>query len=881
VGTRLRLWLSAVLGRRRFDDNLSDEMRFHLDTRAEHWRRQGVPPAEAARRARLEFGSPDKAIEQVRDVRRGLWFEQLRQDLRHGARGLLRRPLVTLSAVATLALGTGATATVFSLIDAALLRPLPAADASDLAHVYTSCRLGQAYCASSFPEFLDYRSRSRTFTDMAAFSPMLAHVSSTAGNWVARTQLVSDNYFPLLGMTPHTGRLLGPGDGDGEPAAVLDYDVWQSRFGGDQAVVGTLVRVSGASFRVVGVTPPGFRGTRLDIAPEVWIPLEQIVNLPGFGIDRLEERGARWIQGTVGRLASGATLAQAQADMALLTEALDASDPTRQARFITVEPARSAALPPAAAGDIRRFMLLLFGGVGATLFIACANVAGLQLARGAARRHELAMRRALGAGRGRLVRQLLAESFLLATVGTALGLLVARWAMQALTAYDLPGALPVAVLDAALGGRVLACAAVLLVITTLFGLVPAFGATRRLGAGARVAGDGGSLRGQRLLLGAQAAVTIVLLLGAGLFIRSLQNGLALDLGLTTQGVVMAQVAPGMEGYGPEAAEVALTSVADGLATWPGVMAASVSMRPPLRTGIGLLADEVVGYARGPDEEIRFEANAVQPGYFDALGIERLAGRLIASTDRDGTPLVGVISSTMARQYWAGRDPIGGRFRSSLGDIQVVGVVDDVRLGLTDDAEAFIYVPLAQHPEVFDTPATMTVLARASNVEALASSMRAIITDIDPRLPVPSITTLEADVATRLMPQRLGSALLSALAGLAVLLVAVGIVGTVAYGVARRRREIGIRLALGAQRTSVTRTMTRAALEPVALGLAAGAAATLLLGRFVAGFMYGVTPTDGPTFAAAVLLLGGIAAVAAWVPARRATRVAPSEVFAAE
>lgn len=879
--TRLRLWLTAVLGRRRFDGDLTDELQFHLDARAEHWRRRGLRPDEAARRARLEFGNPAKTSEQVRDVRLGLWVEQLGQDLRHGARVLVHRPVVTISAVATLALGTGATAAVFALIDAAVLRPLPVADADDLAHVYTSCRRGQAYCAHSYPEFLDYREETRTFADMAAFTPLAVHVATGAGRWVADSLLVSDNYFPLLGVSPHLGRLLGAGAGQSVPAAVLEHGVWQTRFGGDPAAVGRTIRVSGVPFQIVGVAPPGFQGTRLDVEPELWIPLEHVARLPDLPPDRLEARGTRWIAGTVGRLLPGTSIAQAQADMTRLSDSLDARDSTRLERFITVEPARRAALPPAAAGDIRRFMLLLSGGVGAALFIACANVAGLQLARGAARRHELAMRRALGAGRGRLVRQLLTESFLLAAAGTAAGLLVARWAARLLAAYELPGGLAVSSLDLDLGGRVLAFAAGLLVVTTLFGLVPALGATRRIGSGVRVTGDGGSLRGQRALLAAQTAVTIVLLLGAGLFIRSLQNGLALDRGVRTTGVVMAQVAPRMAGYSPEATLIALERVAEGLAARPGVSVASVATQPPLEFGMGFLADEIVGYPRGPSEEIRFEVNFALPGYFEILGIERLAGRVLAETDRAHAPLVALISETMARRYWNGRDPIGGRLRFRLGEVEIVGVVRDVSLGLDGEATPLVYLPFAQHPLSVGLPFPMTVLARSDTAEALAGSMRAILADVDPTLPVAWVTTLDADVATRLMPQRLGSALLSALAALTVVLVAVGIAGTVAYGVARRRREIGIRLAIGAQRTAVTRTMTRAALEPVAAGLALGTLAAVALGRSVAGFLYGITPTDGPTFTAAIVVLGVVAAAAAWIPARRASRVDLAEVLAAE
>ena len=817
----------------------------------------------------------------VQAARLGLWFVQLRQDVRHGVRALVKRPVFTVAAVLTLSLGTGATATVYTLLDTVLLRPLPVSQPSELAHVYTSCRLGDPYCSSSYPEFLDYRAESRAFTDMAAFSPVNVQIGEATDGWVGTAMLVSTSYFSLLGLAPFAGQLLSPAADPTDAVAVLDHGAWETRFGSDPGVIGSTLQVSGIPYRVAGVAPPGFRGTRLDMYPDLWLPIETAPQLPALSSALLENRGARWIRGTVGRLDAGVAMARAQADMVLVSDGLQATDPSRQLRFVTVEAAATAALPPDAAADVRRFLFLLMGAVVATLFIACANIVGLLLARGTARRHELELRRALGAGRGRLVRQLLAESLLLAAAGTLTGLVVARWALGVLTAYQLPGALSVAGFDLALDGRVLLFALILLVATTLVGLLPALAVTRRLDVDRPYRH---SQRGQRVLLGLQTAVTVVLLLGAGLFIRSLQGGLALDLGLDDRGVVVAEVAPGLNGFTAERTRSALDASKARLEGLPAVTAAAAATVPPLSFGIGFLAQEIEGYERGTEEEIRFESNAVQPGYFRTLGIDVRAGRTFAASDREGAPLVAVVSETMARRYWAGRDAVGGRIISRSFDtpIEIVGVVRDVTVGLNRTAEPFVYLPLAQHPRFFSRPFPMVVLARtSSDPQALAGAVRRLLADVDASLPVSAVTTLEARVADLLMPQRLGSALLSALGLLTVVLVAVGITGTVAYGVARRRREIGIRLALGAQRLQIARTMARIALTPVAIGLAAGALGAVALGRLVASFLYGVQPTDGLTFAVVTGFVGLVAGVTAWVPARRAARIDPAEVLVSE
>ena len=897
--TRARLWVASVLRRRQFDRDLADELTFHIETRAEHLQREGMSAANAKRQARLEFGALDKYQDEVREVRTGIWIEQMQQDLRHGARLLIRRPGFTIAAMLTLALGTGATATVFSLLDTVLLRPLPVRNPAELAHIYTSCRAGDPYCASSYPEYLDYRAQTRTFGDIAAFEQVDVSAGEGSGSWVGSALLVTTNYFALLGVAPHAGQLISPGwDVGADPPVVLAHQTWLARFGGEPSAIGQRIRISGGTFRITGVAPPAFHGTRLDTRPDIWLAIENIGLIPaGRGSDpgtinrpsgsaMLTDRDRRWIGGTVGRLRQGVTIEQAKADMRAISDGLQ-SDPSRAGRFVSIEPAQRAALPPAAAADITRFLVLLMSGVGAALLIACANVAGLLLARGAARRPEIEMRRALGAGRGRLVRQLMLEHLMLALAGTALGIFVANISMRLLAPYDLPGGLPIGSLDLQLDRRVMFFGIVLLAVTELFGLIPALGATRGVATttASRSTGESaGSARVQNVLLGTQIAVTAVLLVGAGLFIRSLQNGFNLELGLSSRSVVMAQLAPALEGYPPARTQAIVEEAIARLGGIPDVDVATAARQPPLVRGNGFLAQEIEGYSPRPGEEIRFESNFVSPGYLDALRIRIPAGREFATTDRAGAPLVGIISETMARRYWAGRDPIGThiRSRSFPEPIRVVGVAGDVTVGLDRAAAPFVYLPLSQHPRFLNAPVPMVLLARArSDPRALGPVMRDVLRAIDPALPVPEIALLDDRIAELLMPQRLGSALLSALGGLTIVLVIVGAAGTVAYNVSRRRREVGVRLALGARRAQVAAAMTRSAFVWMAGGVLAGLIGAAALGRLASSFLYGLAPTDSATFTAAAAVLVLATGAAAFIPAWRAAGMAPADVLRAE
>ncbi len=877
---------------RRALESLDQEIRDHIERETQDNIDRGMTPQEAHRAAVLRFGNVALVKEDTRAVWTWTWLEQLRQDVRFGVRTLAARPGFATAAVVTLALGIGATVTVFSLLDRVLLRPLPVGEPFELANVYTSTRRGDPHGSTSFLEFLDYRSQSRSFSDLAAFQPMTVMAVAGSESWVAEAMLVSDTYFNVLRVRPFSGQLSPPDGASSDPSVVLSHRVWTNRFRGRPGVAGTTVEINGTTFRIRGIAPPEFRGTRVGSDPDLWVPLgSQSVWAEALGQpDPLATRGIRLISGTIGRRRPGVSIEQAQAEMDVISEALQSTDPSRSGRFVTIEPAGTLTLWSSATDDIIRFIWLLMAAVGATLLIASANVAGLLLARGAARRREFELRRALGAGRARLVRQLCTEYGVLVVTGTAIGLAVALAALRGLARYDLPGGFPIATLELGLDSRVLTFAVGLMVLTGLFGLVPAVGSTAIRAAHSMSArgtreGTGGVARGQGLLLATQVAVSVVLLFGAGLFIRSLQAGLALDTGLDSRHVAMARLSPSLGRYSAEQTRAVVDAAVARLSGLPGVDSVAVSTALPLsRAGMGFFA-EVDGYDAGPDEEIRIERNYVSAGYFRALGIDLLAGRALTAADDERAPLVAVVNETMARRYWPGQNPVGGRVHSQFSDldVEVVGVARDVSAGLVAAPEPFVFLPQAQHrARLAAIPVTLWLLARGDGADApLLASVRTVLQEIDPAVPLLDVLLLETRVAALLMPQRLGSALLSVLAGLAALLVVIGLVGSVSYATSRRRREIGIRLALGAQRVQLAVVMTRGAAVPVCLGLLAGLAAALALGRLVTSFLYGIAPTDGLTLVATLLVLSVVAGLAAYVPAHRATGVNPMEVLRAE
>lgn len=905
---RLRELLRAFhLGRLTGDAGreVREEIDFHLEERARELEgEEGLAPAEARAEARRRFGHRDRIERRAR-----VWAESTRRrrelggrvegvirDVRYAGRGFVRSPAFTLLALVTLALGIGATTGIFSLAEAVFLRAPPVEAPERLAMVYTTCRDGDPRCGSSYPDFRSYRERSTRFADIAAYSwvPMSVGVGD-AGARLATGQVVSGNYFDLLGVRPAAGRLLRPSDDvAGGAAAVLSHDFWVDVTGGDPAVVGTTVRINGTPFTVVGVAREGFRG--LDVGGDVdaWIPLRagSLLGESAGAVARegiLGSRRSRWIAALVGRLAPGATAEQARREMASISSALRRMDPeARGPRSITVDAAGRYALPVFDRGELVRFVGVLGGVVAFALLLATANLANLLLARGSARRREMGVRRALGAGRARLVRQLVTESLLLAGAGGAAGLVVARWLVDLLSGFTLPGLVPVEGLHAGIDGRVLAFAAAVSVVTGLaFGLLPALrSADPDVVAAMRGESRGaapGRIALRKGLVVVQVAISLVLLVGSGLFLRTLRSALAFDPGFRTENVALIRYNPGFARYAAAESYDLLRRVEERLRGLPGVEDASTATLVPLQVGghRGTFVD-VDGYEAGPDEEMRVEYVGVRPGYFRTLGIPLLSGRGFTSGDDAGATEVAVVSETAARRWWPDGDAVGGRIRFAGAWFRVVGVAGDVRWrALEEEPGPFLFVSIDQFPAQ-TVGSFLTVAARTSaDAGAALPTIRTAFASVEPDVALTSVTTMGRQVEEALAPQRLGAILLTALGALALILAAVGIYGVVSYAVSRRLREVGIRLALGAGRREVVAGLVGEMAVPVGLGLVVGLGAALALSGLVRGFVFGVASADPITYAAITVGLAAVAAVATLVPARRATRIDPVRILTVE
>ena len=554
-----------------------------------------------------------------------------------------------------------------------------------------------------------------------------------------------------------------------------------------------------------------------------------------------------------------------------------------EGRSVTVDPLDGYVGPTTAGNGMTRFVALLAGVVGFTLLLACANLANLLLARATARRREMGIRVALGAGGGRLVRQLLTEAVLLAVLGGVAGLVVAWGLFRALAVFALPGGVAISQLDAGLDGRLLLFAGAVSVLTgVLFGLLPALQGARADVVSALKDGERGLSVGGRLrtgLVALQVALCLVLLVGSGLFLRSLGNAMGTDMGYDPDGVALATFDVSVAGYEGDPARAVSARILERAAALPGVQAAALAMRAPLDPGGFGTFIEVPGYEPAPGEELRIEYNFVTPGFFDAAGAAVVRGRGLLPTDTRESGWVALINESMAAQWWPDRDALGASFMMGSREVRVVGIARDMEwFGLESPGTAFVTMPLAQGP----APQRLTLLARTSGeTTLLLSALQGVVREADREVPVLAVGTLRDQLGQVLMPQRMGATLLTLFGALALLLAAVGIYGVVSYTVGRTRREIGVRMALGASRGQVLGGVIRTMLTPVALGLCGGVVAALALTRMVGSFMYDVQPDDPLIFGLITALLAAVALVSALLPARRATRVDPAGVLREE
>ncbi|MGH7553555.1 MAG: ADOP family duplicated permease [Longimicrobiales bacterium] len=876
----------ARRGRRDMEADAAAEMDFHIETRADAYIREGMTRAEALARARAEFGNRDEALARVveiderreRRVRVTEHVGTLGRDLRYAVRRLVATPGFAIVAVLTLALGIGANSAIFSVVNGVLLRPLPFADADRLTMVWLdNQRIGMRTDITSWPSFEDWRSRSQSFSGMAGFSSGQANV---AGDFepqrVPRTQ-VSIEFFDVLGVSPLLGRGFAAEEmvPEGRRVAVLSHALWTQRFGGDRNAIGRSVRLNGIEHEVVGVMPAGFDFPS-DAA--VWTPLR-------VSDQMRQSRGSLFLY-VVGRLRDGVSAERAQTDMDAVAAALTQEYPDLwDGRGIFVQPIRTHLV-----GDVRPALLVLLGAVGLVLLIACANVANLLLSRATGRQREMAVRLAIGAERKQLVRQLLTESVVIAMIGGGLGLVLAFGGVALLRATapaDLPRVDEVAVDPIVLGFTL----ALSVLTGILFGLVPALQSTsgnlssslRDEGRGAVSTRAGWRTRG--MLVVAELALSLVLLVGAGLLIKSFVRLSRTDSGFEPRGVLTARVALSDPRYQePDAVLSFYDRLFERLRALPGVESVAGGTDVFLAELPWSASFSVEGKPLEPESErLELTIDAVTPGYFTAIGTPLLMGRDVGQQDlREGLQ-VAIVNQAMVRRYWANEDPIGKRFK--FGDLEsdnpwitVIGVAGDARRTAPDrDARPSAYMPHTQLP----VGGMMLLIRSNTDPLRLAAPIREAVRALDSSQPVAQISTLESMLAERLAQRRLTTLLAGLFSAVAILLALVGVYGVLSYAVAQSTREIGVRIALGAEVRDVMRMVFRRVSVLLTGGLGLGLLGALLATRALGSLLYGVGVLDPVTFALAPLLLGAVALFACYLPARKATMVDPAVALRAE
>jgi len=808
-------------------------------------------------------------------------MDTLAQDVRYALRALAQQRAFAIVAVVTLALGVGANAAIFSVVNAMLLRPLPYPAAERLVMVWTTTGTGQS--AAAWPEYLDWRAQSRSFEEMAVARHQSVTLVGGAEPERVTGAFVSSTLFDVVGARPELGRTFRPEETDpttAQPVAVISHGLWTRRFGADPAILGRTLIFNGQPRAVIGVIGPEFEPGRAPfdgwfMGTEVWLPVADFPNANGLARGQTE-------LGVVGRLRPGVTPAAAQAELAVVAERLQKAYPDTHAhRTVIVRPLHEELV-----SDVRPALLILLGSVALVLLIACANVANLLLARAAHRQREMALRSALGAGRGRLVAQLLTESMVLAVAAGVLGTMVGALALRGLLAL-VPAnvGLPA---DLAIDRTVLAFTAGLSVLTgVVFGLLPAWQASRPdlvavLREGGRSVGGAARRRFRDGLVVAEIALSLVLLVGAGLLLRSVLALQGAEPGFRSERLLTMEFRLPTARY-TEPAQMAafFHAILERMRAVPGVESVALARAVPFSGNRGSSAYEVDGLAPpAPGREPQTQTNIVSTGYFRTMGIPILQGREFEDRDTaDSTP-VAVVGATFARTAWPGQDPLGKRFRLKERPqwLTIVGVVGDIRHGSFAEAPSpQAYTPHDQDPRIF-----ACVLARTTgDPMAMAAPIRQAIWSVDAQQPVWRVRSMESLLAAARGPARAMSVLIAIFAAVALLLAAVGIYGVMAYLVAQRTREIGIRMALGASAHAVMRMVVGRGLALTLAATIIGIAGAAALSRTLATLLFGVAPLDPVTFVTAAAVLGGVALLASYLPARRAARVDPVVALAEE
>src|SRR6266704_1555861 len=875
--------LIAFFRRRRLEDDLDAELRSHLEMAVELNVRKGIAPEDARGEARRSFGGVEQTKENYRDQRGLPMIETTLQDLRFGFRMLRRSPGFSALAVLCLTLGIGANAAVFSWIEGILFRPYPAVTHQERLLALGGTARGEARGNPlSWPDFLDLQ-RSCTLCETLFVSKIMGTTLSL-GDRAERTigSIVSANYFDAIGVHPILARGFEPGEDVGRnahPVTVISYQLWQGRFKGDPQIVGKTQRLNGVVHTIVGVAPEGFLGTFVGWGMQFWVPasMEETFEAGGY---KLEDRGARWIEAYV-RLKPGVTLAQAQQEISAVAKRLEADYPgTNRGRGIQLWPLWQT--PFNNAGTLLPTLEIMLAVVVFVLLIACANVGNLLLVRSFARRHEMTVRLAIGAGRGRLLKQLLTEGLILSAFGAVGGLLVAHWCRHVLVLL-FPARAGVRMhLPGEIDWRVLALSAgVCLIATLLLGLVPAMqigkldlaGTLKAESAG--VVGSRGRAWVRSSLVLVQVSLSFVLLVGAALLLQSLQRIRTASPGFSTHGVLFTAVDLVSAGYDAQRARNFQDELINRVKALPGVESATFARGAPLGYGsFSTTPIAVDGYQPPPEEQPTVQYNEVGPDYLAIVGIPLVSGREFTRADDEKAALVAVVNETMAAHYWRGRNPIGERVQVKGRWMQVVGVAKDSKYqSVRETPKPFFYVPRRQNFSVGGGLYIRTALRPESIGTSLAREVRAL----DGNLALYEVITLQEQVDRSTSPQQVAVTLVGILGGLALLLAAIGLYGVMSYAVSQSTRELGLRMALGASTSNLLRLVMSRGLTLTAGGVLLGAAVALALTRLLGNLLYKVSPRDPLAFGSAFMVMTIAALAACFLPAWRATRTDPARV----
>jgi putative ABC transport system permease protein len=877
--------IAALFSRRRLEQDFDEELRSHLEMAVERNLRRGMNGEEARRAALVDLGGVERTKEIYRDQRGVPMVENFVQDLRFGLRMLPRSPGFSILAILCLTLGIGANAAVFSWIEGILFRPYPLVAHQERLVALAGTARGEAGAtAISWPDFLDLQKRC-TLIDSFIVTKIMG-TTLGLGDRAERTigSIVSANYFDAIGVRPILGRGFAPGEDVGSnahPVTVIGYQLWQSRFKGDPGIIGKPQRLNGIEHTIVGVAPVGFLGTFVGWGMQFWVPASMEETFEG-GAYKLEDRGARWIE-AYARLKPGVTLEQAQQEMSAVATRLESDFPaTNRGRGIKLWPLWQT--PFNNAGTLLPTLGVMLAVVVFVLLIACANVGNLLLVRAFARRHEMTVRVAVGANRGRLLQQLLTEGLILSAVAGTGGLLFAHWCRHALVllfparggvAMTLPGEMD---------WRVLALSAgVCLISTVLLGLVPAIqtgkidlaGALKSEMSGVVGGGHGKSwLRSSLVVL--QVSLSFLLLVGAGLVMQSLDRIRNLNPGFSTRGVLVTAVDLRGAGYDTQRAKTFDDELIERVKALPGVDSAALARGTPLSYGnLPSTTIAVDGYQNPPEEQPAVQYNQVGPGYFATMGIALLSGREFTRGDNETAALVAVVNDIMAAQYWRGGDAVGKRLQVKGQWLQVVGVAKVSKYeSVRENPKPFFYVPLRQD---FSVGSALNIRTRMP-AETIATELAREVHALDANLAPYEVISLQEQMDRSTSPQRVAVTLLAILGGLALFLATVGLYAVMSYTISQRTREFGLRMALGASAPTLLRQVMSHGLGLTGVGVLLGTATALGTTRLLGNLLFRVSPRDPLAFGSALLVMTLASMVACFLPASRAARTDPGRAL---